>query len=354
MDIDRGHARVGANEGLRRMIQTTSEAPRDRRSSSCSFSHQPTASSHKSNSTEWLQQTIEGKKPTLQDSTSAIKKRPALSLSDAAKRCAAAAKKQKVIVHGDSAAFDGSVMVPTPSKTIFGPPSDSSSVANVTPSSASAEEKAEHRDRQHRDLLNRQAEIAMKLKSQQPVEDSENNNGCKNLKRHTNKNMTSITGKGSAGTRSSNEPSNTSTSSFLEAMGWDQVDEAELEKARDAKSLFFDEINAEQYAKSRERISELERLEEQKIKNKKTNDETYKPQLSKSWRCVTCGQSFKFRPKACIISNHDVTMRRDIIQGKTKTEQRLRVHNKDAGDGGLKLGSGLEWSDFRRGWSRFS
>ena len=53
-------------------------------------------------------------------------------------------------------------------------------------------------------------------------------------------------------------------------------------------------------------------------------------------------------------------MRREIVKAKTTTEKGLKVHDKDIGDGGLKLGSGLEWDNFRRGagggapWSRFS
>ena len=162
-----------------------------------------------------------------------------------------------------------------------------------------------------------------------------------------------------------NESSNTA-SSFLEAMGGGPIDDSELEIVRDAKSRFFDEINAEQYAKSREKVSELERMEashEERSKNKKKkNNESNKPQLSKCWVCVTCGQTYKFRPKSCIISNHEVSMRREIIKAKTTTERRLNVHDKNIGDGGLKLGSGIEWDNFRRGsrggggapWSRFS
>ncbi len=125
---------------------------------------------------------------------------------------------------------------------------------------------------------------------------------------------------------------------FLAAMG-----DIDHEKVRNAKSRFANEIQAEEYVASRQKVLELEKLEEQTNSRKRREEDDTK-RLSKEWRCRTCSQNFTFKPKSCYKAGHDIATVRNIRKETSKAESRTELHRKRSEDGGLQLGAGLEWS----------
>ena len=109
-----------------------------------------------------------------------------------------------------------------------------------------------------------------------------------------------------------------------------------------AKSRFEDEANAEEYAKSRRVVSELERQEELKMKASKQQADK-ESAIQKEWVCATCKKTTKFFPKICKRANHKISQKRSIKRADTAQERRLKLDEQSAEDGGLKLGAGLEW-----------
>ena len=81
---------------------------------------------------------------------------------------------------------------------------------------------------------------------------------------------------------------------FLAVMG--TIDDGDKEKIRNARSQFADEVDADEYAKRRRKLLELEKLEAlSQGKNNRNNNSQLKQNnkpLTKSWSCQTCGQSY--------------------------------------------------------------
>jgi hypothetical protein len=217
--------------------------------------------------------------------------------------------------------FDGSVLVPGPSKIFASKiPLSAVRVASSTaiPSSNELQEK----------VLQQQAELAQKLQNNQISGNNNKSDSWTNPETDINrKSKNSITNR-------SNQDN-----SFLSAFaGIDQ------EKVRNAKSRFANEIEAEEYAKSRRKVEELEKLEASKEKNAKNKSKEDGKRLIKYWICKNCEQTYKLRPQGCYSANHEVLTKMDIKKETTKEEKRTKLHNKRSEDGGLQLGSGLEWS----------
>lgn len=123
----------------------------------------------------------------------------------------------------------------------------------------------------------------------------------------------------------------------------------DVEEVATTKSMFAHEAEAEEYARSRSVVEGLEEEEHKKLKAK--NKEALPTgSIQREWVCKTCGRTTKIKPTSCFNANHLVKMKRQLQETKTADEQRLELSNKRAEDGGLKLGSGLEWER----WSRFS
>lgn len=135
------------------------------------------------------------------------------------------------------------------------------------------------------------------------------------------------------------------------------MNDADKERITNKKSRFSMEADAEEYAKSRRIVSELENEESKKEfkaskSNKSLNNGTGtagSTGIKTEWFCQTCKQTFSKRPIGCYNAKHAVKMDRKIQATKSTDEKRLTLSGKHADDGGLKLGSGLEWS-----WNRFS
>ena len=118
-----------------------------------------------------------------------------------------------------------------------------------------------------------------------------------------------------------------------------------------AKSSYQPEADAEHYARSRQAVNDLEHKEtqknardERKKKQMKGRDEKV---IQVQWICTSCGKESASQLVLCQKMGHKVKKKRSIKQATTKEESRDRLNKKRAEDGGLQLGSGLEWSGFR-------
>ena len=135
-------------------------------------------------------------------------------------------------------------------------------------------------------------------------------------------------------------------------MGGGKIDE---EKIRNAKSKFADEIEADEYAKRRRNVIELEKMEDsQQSKKKKKDGENNR--MTKTWFCKNCRQNYTIKPRSCIAAQHNVRTLFEVKEVATKDEQRNKLHKKRIEDGGLILGSGIDWkiNGSRVGYNRFN
>lgn len=121
------------------------------------------------------------------------------------------------------------------------------------------------------------------------------------------------------------------------------VGDIDLEKVRNTKSKFATEVEAEEYARSRQKVVELEKLEGAKSASKKRQENEIKS-LAVEYVCKTCNCRSLHPPKSCMNANHNVKKIRKLAQQQTKESKRTKLHQKDAADGGLRLGAGNEWS----------
>jgi hypothetical protein len=132
---------------------------------------------------------------------------------------------------------------------------------------------------------------------------------------------------------------------------YSSLGEIDMDKVVAAQSRFSKEADAEAYAKSRQTMLDLERLEDTKTKSDKRKMEksaTLKDSaIEKRWTCKTCNRTSTKQPVICMSRNHEVKLERTVNQASTKEEKRLEMGAKTAEDGGLVLGTGLEW-DRRR------
>lgn len=121
-------------------------------------------------------------------------------------------------------------------------------------------------------------------------------------------------------------------------------------------SRFANEVNAEEYVRRRRIVVELEMEEEKKtIENIAPNSKqsSTKNQIAtkvdsiikKEYYCKTCSKMSKQEPTICIGLQHDIVTKRIINETKKGIgEQRQALTEANVENGGLILGSGLEWS----------
>ena len=130
---------------------------------------------------------------------------------------------------------------------------------------------------------------------------------------------------------------------------WDNSHLSERDRLEllSAKSNYSIEANAETYVQNRQAVVELEKKENSQLKR-----EARKEKLEKAIRieyiCQTCKKSFAKKPLVCFKSGHTIKKRREIRKSLDINEKRLNLNKKSLKDGGLVLGAGLEWSDWRR------
>jgi minichromosome maintenance protein 10 len=235
--------------------------------------------------------------------------------------------------------YDGSVKVPKPSSLFrkaatFRPGSLSSSANNKTATS---------------DILEKQRSLAelLQQKKQGVV-----NSRTEDLLSRLSSNMTRVH-PSSSSVKSGQSTRNTFASSFGDFGNDNDI--------LNAKSRFASAANAQEYARARGAIQELEvkEFEMDQRKQKRTSgggatknggkekEASTKGIVTAGWICKTCKKKTPMKPVVCIRSRHDVHQQRELSNRKStigSTKERLQRHGKEAEEGGLTLGSGLEWS----------
>jgi len=244
----------------------------------------------------------------------------------------------KRAVNIDAAGFDGSVAVPKPSR-VFGPASARPSSATNRNGRYAPRRTATNDDKVREEILARQRDVAAKMKA----------NSTKEAKRARTQNAAKAA-------RAQQQP----TTFFDSIPAGDDFDAG---KILAAKSKFSDEVEADEYVRSRNRVVELEQEEESKLRKKKSGAAAECPKktadsnnhsndadermIEKEWFCATCGRANKSNPILCQRSNHNVKVRRKIKSKLTTDMRRQALSDARTEDGGLKIGSGLEWSKNR-------
>lgn len=127
-----------------------------------------------------------------------------------------------------------------------------------------------------------------------------------------------------------------------------------------AQSRFANAANAQEYARARGVIQELEAKEFEMDQRKqhagskvggKASDTPSKATniVTTGWVCRSCKKKTPYKPVGCIRARHDVQQQRELknrLSSLGSTNERLQRHGKDSDEGGLTLGSGLEWSGY--------
>jgi len=239
-------------------------------------------------------------------------------------------------VNTDTGGFDGTVAVPKPSR-IFGPSSSAAPKAQPLTGRTSRQPASLDNETLKKRILTMQREVATLIKGQQ------------NYKNAQNKDKSKI----KTSPRSGQKQLSSSKRSFFDTL--DAVDgKFDADRVLAAKSRFANEVEAEEYARSRNRVLTLEKEEESETKTEATSGKAANSRpkeqdslIQKEWFCRTCKRMHSVDPLLCRRSGHNVKVRRKIRETETKGKQRQALSDRTADDGGLKLGSGLEWSRWK-------
>lgn len=239
--------------------------------------------------------------------------------------------------------YDGSVQVPKASslfrKSAFSAQVGSSSNANKKPAAS--------------DILEKQKTLAQLL--QQKKQGVVNSKTEDLLSRLSSRRVqpSSLTGQ-------------SSRNNFASTFG-DFDNDSNRDSLLCAQSRFASAANAQEYARARGRVQELEMKEFEMDKRKQrtgTAKNGGKPSdaaseatnnagiVTAGWICRSCKKKTPFKPVGCIRARHDVQQQRELknrISSVGSTKERLERHGKDSDEGGMTLGSGVEWSGYRGG-----
>lgn len=250
-------------------------------------------------------------------------------------------KRRRAVVNTDTlAGFNGSVPVPGPSKIFTrGPGTTNTAAAQQSHSvpTSSARCWRQH-EKSADDVLAKQQKVAALLRERK--ESAENRLRQQGMNRAQKK-----------GERKENSQS---SASARESLLFSHLGDIDVEKVLATKSRFADEALADEYARSRRVVTELEAEESTKeqTNNKKERAGSKNNPIEKEWHCLACKRTFSKKPEACIRRSHTVKIKRSIRACKTKADKRQDLTDRSVEDGGLKLSSGLDWS--RNNYSRFS
>jgi hypothetical protein len=259
--------------------------------------------------------------PVKHDWLQGSSKRPGGPLSNAS-----SAGNKRRAVNTDVMGFNGTVPVPKASALFAGGPAVQSSTLSRTDIYAQRkEEKAKEQ------MFSQQKELSARLREQNSkAEGKPRPKG--NLK--------------SGGTAQQKAAVDSRQAQRDSLFG--SLDQADIERIASKKSRFSKEADAEDYARSRRVVSELEKEESKKeyqaSKTNKLPGNGETGSIKTEWFCPTCRQTFYKKPVVCYTSKHPVKMDRKIQVAKSIGDKRTALSDKSAEDGGLKLGSGLEWS----------
>lgn len=228
-------------------------------------------------------------------------------------------KKRRTINTVGVSGFDGSVVVPRPKRLM---------ASSSLPFGGESRVPTMHNRKDEASILEKQKELAAKLNSQ--MSQASGNLGKAKLKRCEEDKASAIPGE-----------------------GWCKaLNSEERERLRNVKSAFATEADAEEFAHKRRAVVDLEKEEERKTKRTQGQKAgpNEKKRINKVWRCLTCQHLFQYYPQRCYGSAHDVATVRELNGVATTEQKRTELSNKAAEEGGLKLGSGIEWTR----WNRFS
>lgn len=120
----------------------------------------------------------------------------------------------------------------------------------------------------------------------------------------------------------------------------------ELARVMAARSRFADEADAEEYARARHAVTELEKEEyktmskEKKQLSKKANQQSA---IKTQYFCVHCKRHYMKVPPVCRTMQHTIRIDRKIQATKTTAEERMILSAKSVEDGGVLLAQGLDW-----------
>jgi hypothetical protein len=232
-------------------------------------------------------------------------------------------KKRPITNTRGGGGFDGSVIVPKPSR-IFAAAPTQIRTCRVATSAAVDEVPVDQ-------ILSQQSELAKRLKEGKPSLSALQAQKTK-VKNPYQKATTTTT-----------------TTKTLEESLFGPMLQVDTNKVLQAKSRFAHEADAEEYAKSRQAVLALEELEtKQEFTQKKKGGVDKQKKCVKEWTCEACGSRSFTKPNHCVRAGHTVKLRRSIQKEVTKEESRTKLNAKSVEDGGLSLGSGLEWSRFDR------
>jgi rubrerythrin len=234
-------------------------------------------------------------------------------------------KKRAINTIGSGGGFNGSVIVPKPSRIFAAAPAQIRT-CRVANSAAAVDEVPIDQ------ILSQQSEVAKRLKEGKASSSLSALQAQKTRVKNPYQKATA--------TKNSNRTLEDSL------FGSIQID---TDKVLHAKSRFAHEADAEEYAKSRQAVLALEKLEaQQEVTQKKKGDVDEHKKFVKEWTCEACGSRSSKKPSHCVRAGHTVKLRRSIQKEVTKEESRTKLNDKSVEDGGLSLGSGLEWSRFDR------
>ncbi|GAX20045.1 minichromosome maintenance protein 10 [Fistulifera solaris] len=129
------------------------------------------------------------------------------------------------------------------------------------------------------------------------------------------------------------------------------VSKDEMARVMAAKSRFADEADAEEYARARQAVSELEKEELKalrKDKNKQNKTNQRQSSIKTEYFCVQCKRNYVKVPRSCHLMEHKIRIDRKILGTQTTAEKRMMLSTKSVEDGGMVLAQGIDWD------SRFS
>jgi hypothetical protein len=259
-------------------------------------------------------------------------KRKARTNTTDTRRDSAEREPKTVKLNTDTACFDGSVPVPKPSLA-FAVRRPQLPAADAPPPPPSARTLALDPKRRG-EVLALQTEMAAKLKQLKQT------SNAPTIRRVTPKHGVTYI-----------EDRQTNPHSIF-----GDAESIDLDAVKTATSKFANEAAAEEYARHRNRLVELEELEEAKETSAaKRNPHQKQPSnksgggniIQKEWYCASCNRTYKAFPQHCRRADHPIKSKRTIHETKTTGEKRQALSETRSEDGGLKIGSGLEWSRFR-------
>ena len=235
---------------------------------------------------------------------------------------------------------EGSVLVPAPSKLLFGSSNTSTNTSSSSKVLIPPQRPLNHsqEDEERNKILTQQRQYAERLKKQGQSSQSSNN-----------KKIKTSHGGGTALQQHHKNSSKSRTETQRQDF-FHSLPAVDLDKVKTQKSRFQHEAEAEQYAKSRQALLELEQVEERSSSKTNPQQQAASKKLSNEWHCKTCNRVFTKRPNVCHVKGHVLTIQRKLLKHPvSKTDQRTKLNETSAEDGGLRLGAGLDWSR----WGQF-